>query len=108
MAEEKQEKEQKANASKEMEKEDNTILVGKKPSMSYVLAVVTQFGQGTKEVNIKARGRSISKAVDVAEIVKNRFQKDAKVKDISIATDKVKTEDGKELNVSSINILMAR
>jgi DNA-binding protein Alba len=41
--------------------------------MSYVLAVITQFTEGLKEVHVKARGRSISRAVDVAEIVKNRF-----------------------------------
>ena len=53
--------------------------------MSYVLAVVTQFqGSGSDEVIIKARGRAISTAVDTAEIVRNRFIKDAKIKDIKI------------------------
>ncbi|MCD6381811.1 MAG: DNA-binding protein Alba [Candidatus Aenigmarchaeota archaeon] len=91
-----------------MAEADNTIFVGKKPNMSYVLAVVTQFSDGQKEVKIKARGRSISKAVDVAQIVKNKFVKDVNVDSLQIGTDTVKTEDGKELNVSTIEILLKK
>ena len=58
--------------------DENVIYVGHKPPMSYVLAVVTQFNtSGSDEVIIKARGRSISTAVDAAEIVRNRFVTDA-------------------------------
>lgn len=90
-------------------REDNAILIGQKPAMSYVLAVVTQFGDGkTKEVNVKARGRAISRAVDVVEIVRNKFAKDTKVKDIKIGTDKIKTDEGREMNVSSINITITK
>ena len=85
-------------------KEDNTIYVGNKPAMSYVLAVVTQFSDGQKEVHIKARGRAISRAVDVAEIVRNRFVPDAKLDNISISTDEITTEKGEKMNVSSIQI----
>jgi len=53
--------------------DENVIYVGRKPPMSYVLAVVTQFNSGSDEVIIKARGRAISTAVDTAEIVRNRF-----------------------------------
>jgi len=85
--------------------DENTIYVGKKPPMSYVLAVVTQFnGNGSKDVILKARGRSISTAVDTAEIVRNRFMKDAKLKDIKIGTESVTNEEGRESNVSSIEI----
>jgi len=52
--------------------DDNIIYVGNKPVMNYVLAVVTQFNNGADEVLIKARGRAISRAVDVAEISRNR------------------------------------
>lgn len=83
-------------------------MVGAKPTMAYVLAVVTQFGNGQKEVSIKARGRAISKAVDVAEVVRNRFAKDASVKEIRTATERLKTQDGKELNVSTIEITLAK
>jgi len=85
--------------------DENTIYVGKKPPMSYVLAVVTQFnGNGSKDVILKARGRSISTAVDTAEIVRNRFMKDARLKDIKIGTEGVTNEEGRESNVSSIEI----
>jgi len=52
--------------------EDNVIYVGNKPVMSYVLAVVTQFNDGSDEVVVKARGRAISRAVDTAEVVRNK------------------------------------
>ncbi len=87
--------------------DQNEIYVGKKPVMNYVLAVVTQFNQGAKEVHIKARGRAISKAVDVAEIVRNRFITDAKVKEITIGTEEVQGENG-TTKVSAIDIVLAR
>jgi len=52
---------------------DNTVFVGNKPVMNYVLAVVTQFNNGAKEVSIKARGKAISRAVDTAEIALNEI-----------------------------------
>ena len=64
----------------------NSILVGKKPVMNYVLATLTLF-QTEPEVTIKARGRAISRAVDVVEIVRRRFIQDLKIKDIKIGTD---------------------
>lgn len=88
--------------------EENTVYIGKKPTMNYVLAVVTQFNSGSKDVVVKARGRSISKAVDVAEIVKNRFVQDAKVSDIKISTEELEGEEGRTANVSSIEIFMNR
>jgi len=89
-------------------KDDNTVFVGKKPSMSYVLAVVTQFGDGQKEVFLKARGKSISKAVDVAEIVRNKFVQDAKIKSIETGTDVIENENKEKINVSSISIAMVK
>ena len=88
--------------------DENVIYVGSKPPMSYVLAVVTQFqGSGSEEVVIKARGKSISTAVDTAEIVRNRFIKDAELKDIKIGTESITNEeDGRTSNVSSIEIIL--
>ena len=87
------------------ETKDDIIFVGQKPPMSYVLAVVTQFnGNGSKNVIIKARGRSISTAVDTAEIVRNRFVLNAKIKEIKIGTESVTNEEGREKNISSIEI----
>ena len=90
--------------------DENVIYVGQKPPMSYVLAVVTQFqSSGSDEVVIKARGRSISTAVDTAEIVRNRFIKDAKIKDIKISTESITNEEeGRTSNVSSIEIILTK
>jgi DNA-binding protein len=87
--------------------DENTIFVGNKPPMSYVLAVVTQFNGGSDHVLIKARGRAISRAVDTAEIVRNRFVQDAKVKDIKIGTESITNEEGRNSNVSSIEITLS-
>jgi len=89
--------------------DENTIYVGSKPPMSYVLAVVTQFNiSGSDEVVIKARGRAISRAVDTAEIVRNRFVKDAELKDIKIGTEAITNEEGRTSNVSSIEICLTK
>jgi len=91
----------------EERKDENVIYVGKKPPMSYVLAIVTQFqGSGSDEVVIKARGRSISTAVDAAEITRNRFVTDAKVKEIKISTESITNEEGRNSNVSSMEITL--
>jgi DNA-binding protein len=86
---------------------ENAVFVGNKPVMNYVLAVLTQFNSGVSEVSVKARGRAISRAVDVAEIVRKRFLPDVEVKDIQISTEKVESEQG-EANVSAIEITLAK
>ena len=102
------EKTTKKSETEEQKADDNTIFVGQKPPMSYVLAVITQFnGNGSNGVILKARGRAISTAVDTAEIVRNRFMKDAKLKDIKIGTERVTNEEGRESNVSSIEISLS-
>lgn len=92
----------------ERPRDDNVIYVGQKPSMAYVLGVVTQFSDGQPEVHIKARGRAISRAVDVAEIVRRRFAQDAKVKNIEIGTEAKALEDGTKINISTINIILSK
>ncbi|MBU1940216.1 MAG: DNA-binding protein Alba [Candidatus Thermoplasmatota archaeon] len=85
--------------------DEDVIFVGHKPPMSYVLAVVTQFnGNGSHDVVLKARGRAISTAVDAAEIVRNKFVKNAQIKNISIGTESITNEEGRTSNVSSIEI----
>ncbi|UCF07622.1 MAG: DNA-binding protein Alba [Thermoplasmata archaeon] len=88
--------------------EDNTVFIGKKATMNYVLAVVTQFNSGLNEVVIKARGRAISRAVDVAEIVRHRFVTDTVIKDIKIDTEELQREEGNTANVSSIEISLVK
>ena len=92
---------------KEVNPDENVIYVGNKPPMSYVLAIVTQFNSGSDEVVIKARGRAISRAVDAAEITRNRFVTDAEIKDIKIGTESITNEEeGRTSNVSSIEIIL--
>ena len=87
--------------------EDKKVYIGKKELMSYVLAVVTQFNNNkAQEVHLKARGKLISRAVDVAEIVRNRFLPDVKVKNIEISTEELPSVDGRMSKVSSIEIIL--
>jgi DNA-binding protein len=90
--------------------ENNAVLIGKKPVMNYVLACITFFHGGAKEVSIKARGRAISRAIDVAEVVRRRFLPDVKVTKIGIGTDQLSSrEEGSgPTNVSTIEITLER
>lgn len=88
--------------------EENTVFIGQKPPMNYVLAVVTQFHNGAKQVELKARGRAISRAVDVAEIVRNRFMTDLKVDKIDIGTEEIQDEKGEKLKVSTITVALVK
>ena len=82
--------------------EDNAVIyVGDKPVMNYVLAVMTQFNKPVSSVILKARGRAISRAVDAAEITRNRFMPNLAVKAITIGTEAIPNEEGKTVNVSS-------
>jgi DNA-binding protein len=87
----------------------NTVFVGRKPVLNYVLACLTLLKSGESEVLVKARGRSISTAVDVVEVTKSRFVNDLKVVDISIGTESLTFPDRDQpTNVSSIEIKVTR
>lgn len=91
-----------------MSKDANTIYVGTKPAMSYVLAVITHFNSpDVKEVSLKARGRAITTAVDTAEIVRRKFLKELKVAKIAIGTEELQREEGTK-NVSTMEIKLKR
>ena len=95
--------------SQEPARDPNTIYVGKKRVMNYVLACMTILQNGSDTVTIKARGRSISAAVDVAQILTRRFTQGINVKSISIATEQVPNRESNEMsNVSSIEIEMGK
>ena len=95
--------------SQEPERDPNTIYVGKKRVMNYVLACMTILQNGSDTVTIKARGRSISAAVDVAQILTRRFTQGVSVKSISISTEQVPNRESNEMsNVSSIEIEMGK
>ncbi|MBS3816921.1 MAG: DNA-binding protein Alba [Candidatus Thermoplasmatota archaeon] len=86
--------------------DENTVFIGSKETMNYVMAVLEQFNRGSDEIVIKARGRAISKAVDVAEITKNRFMEAADITNIFTDTEELDDEGGGSTNVSSIEITM--
>jgi DNA-binding protein len=90
--------------------ESNSVLIGKKPVMNYVLACITLFHGGAKEVNVKARGKAISRAIDVVEVVRRRFLPDVRVSRIGIGTDQVspQAESDGLTNVSTIEITLQR
>ena len=88
--------------------DENTIFIGRKSVMDYVLACVTQLNSGFDEIILKARGRSISRAVDVAEVLRTRFLKDLKVKDIKIGTEQIERDEGGTANVSAIEITLSK
>ena len=90
-------------------KDPNTVYVGSKPAMSYVLAVITSYNSSdTKDVTLKARGRSMKTAVDVAEIVKRKFMKDLKANKITIGTEELPQQEGGTRNVSTMEIVLTR
>jgi DNA-binding protein len=89
--------------------EDNAVVfIGDKPVMNYVLAVMTQFNKPVSTVTLKARGRSISRAVDAAEITRNRFMPNLRVLDITIGTEVIQSEEGRTVNVSSMEIKLGK
>ena len=91
--------------------DDNIIFVGIKPFMNYVTAVVMQFqNKGQKEVIVSARGKFVSKAVDVVEVARRTFLKDEniQIKDIKIASEQFENKEGKRIFVSSIDIKLSK
>lgn len=87
---------------------ESVIFIGAKPPMNYVFAIVTQFNAGNLTVTLKARGRAISRAVDVAEIVRTKFVEKCSVAGVEIGTELVTNEDGRKANVSTITIHLAK
>ena len=90
--------------------EDNNIFIGGKPFMNYVTGVVMQFtSKNAEDVVIKARGKFISRAVDVAEVASKRFlEGTVSVKDIKIDSEEFKTDEGKDIRVSTIEITLEK
>jgi DNA-binding protein len=89
---------------------DNSIFIGNKPFMNYVTSIVMQFTtKEASEVIVKARGKFISRAVDVSEVAAKRFLTDQiNVKNIAIGSEGFENEDGKNIRVSTIEIVLAK
>jgi len=91
--------------------DDNVMFIGSKPFMNYVTGVVMQFTtKGEKEVIVKARGKFIARAVDVAEVTTKRFLKEHNVvvKDIKIGSEEFDNKEGRKVNVSTIEITLGK
>ena len=88
--------------------EEQTIYVGNKPVMSYVLAAMAQLNESEGEVVLKARGRATGRAVDVAEVIRNRFMPNVSIKDIKVDTEELSSEQGRRMNVSTIEISLLK
>lgn len=89
---------------------ESSIFIGGKPFMNYVTGVVFQFNEGRKEVTIKARGKFISKGVDVAEVARRKFLegKNVSVKKVSIGSEEFENKEGKMVNVSILEIVLKK
>lgn len=90
--------------------DDNNMFIGNKPFMNYVTGVVMQFTtKGAGEVVIKARGKFISRAVDVAEVTAKRFLEGSiEVKGIVINSEEFQNKEGRDVRVSTIEITLAK
>ncbi len=90
--------------------ESNSVFIGRKPVMNYVLACITFFHGGARKISVKARGRAISRAIDVVEVVRRRFLPDVKVSRIGIGTDQLSPQDKNSeiTNISTIEIVLER
>ena len=85
-------------------RERNVIFVGTKPIMTYVTATLTQLAS-QPTVTIKARGKRITQAVDVSQMIVKRMDTVGYViNDVRIASDSLTSQDGKQRNVSTIEI----
>lgn len=90
--------------------EENSIFVGNKPFMNYVTGVVMQFTtKNASEVVVKARGKFISRAVDVSEVAAKRFLQGAVgIRDIKVDSEEFKNSEGKLVRVSTIEITLGK
>ena len=90
--------------------DDNNIFIGGKPFMNYVTGVVMQFTtKNASEVIVKARGKFISRAVDVSEVASKRFLEGSiAVRDIKIDSEEFKNNEGRDVRVSTIEITLEK
>ncbi len=94
-----------------MTEKSGIVFIGNKTPMDYVLAIITGLSSNdAKEITLKARGKSITTAVDAAEITMRRFLKDVKVGKIAIGSEEMPPKEGETRSrmVSTIEILLVR
>ncbi len=108
MAQEKAKPEEEKAVKEEVTKAENVVLIGRKPVMNYVVACITFFNAGEKQVVVKARGRAISRAVDTVELLRRAFVKNIEIENIEIGTEEITREEGQKSNISTIEITVTK
>ncbi|MCW4038297.1 MAG: DNA-binding protein Alba [Candidatus Bathyarchaeota archaeon] len=92
-----------------MFQDQNVVYIGRKPVMSYVLAVMTHLNRpDATEVVLKARGNAITTAVDTAEVTRRRFMETLQIDKIDVGTEELTQQDGRTRAVSTIEITLKR
>lgn len=90
-----------------MSSRNDAVIVGRKSTMNYVVACITLFNSGIDDIKIKARGRSISRAIETVEMLKRGFIKELKIKNITIGSQEYEKQ-GKIRNISTIEMTLAK
>ena len=86
---------------------DNVVFIGSKHLMNYVNSIDMQLKRNP-EVIVKARGKFISKAVDVVEVARRQNQQqNMPIKDIKIGTEEYENE-GRKVKVSTIDLTLTK
>ena len=94
-----------------MSEKSRIVFIGNKMPMDYVMAIITGLSASdAKDITLKARGKSITTAVDAAEITRNRFLKNLKVSKIAIGTEEMPAREGENRSrmVSTIEIVLTK
>jgi len=86
----------------------NLVRVGRKPLINYVVACVTLFNSGLEEVTVRARGRTIQKAVDTVGMLRRAFLKELTVKSVDIGSEDIRQRNGREKSISTIEINLSK
>ena len=82
-----------------------TVIVGQsKPVLNYVTACITMFNGGAEHVVLRSRGEAINIAVDVAQLLKNRFFSQVQISKIQIDGESVVSRDGRQLSLPVLEI----
>jgi len=89
--------------------EPNVVFIGKKPLMTYVASALLQLTSASSTITLKARGRAISRAADVSQILLHRMAKDAyEVKEVRLGSETLTSSTGETRSVSTIEIVIGR
>jgi DNA-binding protein len=90
------------------QQQGDVVLIGKKPTMNYVIACLTLFNSGKQTVTVRARGFVISHAIDTVELLRRAFIKNLEVQKITIGSQEFQKASGLSSSVSTIDIVISR